>query len=100
MQNYVIIIIIIIIIAFENRVVRRIFGPQRGKMTGGWRKLHNVELHNMDCWSIILRTIKSRWAGDVARIGESRNACGIFVGKSEGKRPVERPRHRWWIVLR
>jgi hypothetical protein len=59
---------------FENRVLRRIFGPKRGEVTGDWRKLHNEELHNL--YSSPNRMIKSRmrWAGHVARMGEKRNA--------------------------
>jgi hypothetical protein len=55
---------------FENRVLRRIFCPKRGEMTGGCGKLHNEELHNL--YSSPNRLIKSRrmrWAGYVARIG-------------------------------
>jgi hypothetical protein len=62
-------------------------------MIGGWRKLHNEELHNMYCSPSIIRIIKSgrmRWAGHVARMGEKRNAYRILVGKPEG-----RPRRRW-----
>jgi hypothetical protein len=57
---------------FENRVLRRIFEPKRDKEIGGWRKLHNEELHNLYCSPSTIRIIKSRgmrWAGHVARIG-------------------------------
>jgi hypothetical protein len=54
---------------FENRVLRRIFGPKRDEVTGGWRKLHNEELHNLYSSPNIIRMIKSRWAGHVARMG-------------------------------
>jgi hypothetical protein len=67
---------------------------ERGKETGGWRKLLNEELHNLYSSPSIIRMIKSRsmrWAGHVARIGE-RNAFRILVGKREGKRPLGRPR--------
>jgi hypothetical protein len=47
---------------FENRVVRRIFGPKRDEVTGGWRKLHNEELHNLYSSTSIIRMIKSRGA--------------------------------------
>jgi hypothetical protein len=83
---------------FENRVLRKIFGPKRDEVIGGWRKLHNEELHNLYCSSSIIRIIKSRrmtWSGHVARIGEKRNAYRISVGKLEGKRPLGRPRRRW-----
>jgi hypothetical protein len=57
---------------FENRMLRRIFGPKGGEVMGGWRKLHNEELHNLYFSGSIIRTIKSRrtrWAGHVARMG-------------------------------
>jgi hypothetical protein len=83
--------------AFENRVLRRIFGPKRDEVTGEWRKLHNEELHNLYSPDII-RQVKSRrmrWAGHVARMGEERNVYKVLVGKPEGKRPLGRPRRRW-----
>jgi hypothetical protein len=73
---------------FENRVLRRIFGPKRDEVIGGWRKLHNEELHNLYCSPSIVIIIKSRkmsWAGNVARMGERRNASRMLVGKPEGK---------------
>jgi hypothetical protein len=82
---------------FENRVLRNIFGPKRDAMIGGWRKLHNEELHNLYCSTSKVRIIKSkemRWAGHVARMGEKRNAYRILVGKPEGKRPLGRSRRR------
>jgi hypothetical protein len=57
---------------FENRMLRRIFGPKRDEVTGGWRKLHNKELHNLYSSPSVIRMIKSRmmrWAGHVARMG-------------------------------
>jgi hypothetical protein len=83
---------------FENRVLRRIFGPKKDGVTGGWRKLHNGELHNLYSSPSIIRIIKStrmRWAGHVARMGETRNVYRLLVGKTEGKRPLGRPRRRW-----
>jgi hypothetical protein len=82
---------------FENRVLR-IFGPKRDGVTGGWRKLHNEELHNLYSSPSIIRIIKSRrmrWAGHVARMGEKRNVYSLLVGKPEGKRPLGNPRRRW-----
>jgi hypothetical protein len=76
---------------FENRVLRRIFGPKRDKVTGEWRKLHNKELHDLYSSPSIIRIIKSRrmrLAGHVARMGEKRNAYRLLVGKPEGKRPL------------
>jgi hypothetical protein len=83
---------------FENRVLRRIFGPKRDEVTGGWRKLHTEELHNLYSSPSIIRMIMSRrmiWAGHVARMGEKRNAYRILVGNLEGNRPLGRPRRRW-----
>jgi hypothetical protein len=82
---------------FENRVLRRIFGPKMDGVTGGWRKLHNEELHNLYSSPSIIRIIKSsrmRWAGHVARMGEKRIVHMLLVGKPEGKRPLRRPRRR------
>ena len=73
----------------ENRVLRRIFGPERDEITREWRKLNNVEL----VWVIKSRIM--RWAGHVARVGESRGVYRVLVGKPEGKRPLGRPRRRW-----
>jgi hypothetical protein len=59
---------------FENRVMRRIFGPKRDEVTGGWRKLHNEELQNIYSLPSIITMMKSRkirWAGHVARMGET-----------------------------
>jgi hypothetical protein len=68
---------------FENRVLRRIFGPKRDEVTGEWRKLHNEELHNFYSSSNIIRQIKSRrmrWAGHVACMGEERNVYRVLMG--------------------
>jgi hypothetical protein len=76
---------------FENRELRRIFGPKRDEVTGDWRKLHNAELHNLYSSPNIITMTKSRrmrWAGHVARMGETRNAYRILVGKPEGKIPL------------
>jgi hypothetical protein len=83
---------------FESRVLRRTFGPKRVGVTGGWRKLHNEELHSLYSSPSIIRIIKSRrmrWAGHVARMGERRNVYRLLVRKPEGKRPLGRPRRRW-----
>jgi hypothetical protein len=83
---------------FENRVLRRIFGPKRDRVTGGWRKLHNEMLHNLYSSPSIIRIIMSRrmrWAGHVARMGEKRNVYRLLVRKPEGKRPLGRLRRRW-----
>ncbi|KAJ4444398.1 hypothetical protein ANN_06190 [Periplaneta americana] len=83
---------------FENKILRKIFGTKRDEVTGEWRKLHNTELHVLYSSPDIIRNIKSRrlrWAGHVARMGESRNAYRMLVGRPEGKRPLGRPRRRW-----
>jgi hypothetical protein len=83
---------------FENRVLRRIFGPKRDEVAGEWRKLHNEELHDLHSSPSIIRIIKSRrirWTGHVARMGENRNVYRLLVGKPEGKRPLGRQRRRW-----
>jgi hypothetical protein len=81
----------------ENRLLRRIFGPKREEVVGGWRRLHNVELYNMYTSPSIIMGIKSRRmrrTTHVARMGEMRNAYKILVAKPEGKRPLGRPRRR------
>jgi hypothetical protein len=83
---------------FENRVLRRIFGPKRDEVSGEWRKMHSEELHNLYSSPDIIRQVKSRrmkWAGHVARMGEERKMYKVLVGKPEGKRPLGRPRRRW-----
>jgi hypothetical protein len=83
---------------FENRVLRGMFGPKGDEVTGEWRKLHSGELHNLYSSPDIIRQIKSRrmrWAGHVARMGVGRNVYRVLVGQTEGKRPREKPRHRW-----
>jgi hypothetical protein len=83
---------------FENRVLRRIFGPKRDEVTGGWRKLHNEELRGLYSSPSIVRVIKARrmkWAGHMARMGEVRGAYNILVGRPEGRRPLGRPKRRW-----
>jgi hypothetical protein len=88
---------------FENRELRRIFGPKRDEVMGEQRKLHNGELHNLYSSPDIIRQIKSRrmrWVGRVACMGEGRNVYTVLVGKPEGKRPLERPRHRWEDVIK
>jgi hypothetical protein len=79
-------------------VLRRIFGPKRDEVTGGWRKLQNEELHGLYSSPSIVRVIKARrmrWAGHVACMGEVRGAYNILVGRPKGKRPPGRPRCRW-----
>jgi hypothetical protein len=82
---------------FENRVLRRIFGPKREE-DGSWRKLHNDEFHGLYSSPNIVRVIKERrmrWEGHVARMGEGRGVHRDLVGRPERKRPLGRPRRRW-----
>jgi hypothetical protein len=61
------------------------------------RKLHNGELHNLYTSTNIIITIKSRrvrWVGHIACMGAKRNEYMAFVNKTEGKKPLQRPRHR------
>jgi hypothetical protein len=74
--------------AFENRVLRRIFGLKREELVGGWRRLHNEELHNSYASPNIVRVLKSRsmwWVGHVARVGEMINAYYILAVERERK---------------
>ena len=83
---------------FENRALRRIFGPRRDEVTGEWRRLHNEELNELYSSPNFVRVIKSRimrWLGNVARMGGRRGVFKVLVGKPEGKRPLGRPRRRW-----
>ena len=79
-------------------MLRRIFGPKKDGVTGEWRKLHNEELNDLYSSPNSVRVIKSRlmrWAEHVARMEEGRVVRKVLVGKSEGKSPLGRPRHRW-----
>jgi hypothetical protein len=83
---------------FENRVLRRVFGPKRDEITGEWRKLHNEELTDLYYSPNIVSGIKSRrmrCVEHVAHMGERRGMYRVLVGKLEGKRSLGRPRHRW-----
>ena len=81
---------------FENRVLRRIFGPKGNKVTGKCRKLHNEKLNDLYSSHNIVRVITSRrmrWAGHVARSG--RGVYRVLVGKPKGKKTLGRSGHRW-----
>jgi hypothetical protein len=84
---------------FENRVLRRIFGPKRDEITGKWKRLHNGSfLPILYSSPDIIRQIKSRrmrWAGHMARMGEGRNMYRVLVGKPKGKRSLVSPRRSW-----
>jgi hypothetical protein len=76
---------------FDNKVLRRVFGPKRDEVTGGWRKLYNEELRDLYSSSInrIMKSRRMRWAGHVARMGEKRNAYRLLVGNPEATRKTK-----------
>jgi hypothetical protein len=79
---------------FENRVLRRIFGPKREE-DGSWRKLHSDELRSLYCSpNRVIKSRRVRWAGHVARMEEGRGDR-VLVGRPEGKRLLGRHRHMW-----
>ena len=83
---------------FENKVLRRKFGPKRDEVTGQCRKLHNEELNDLYCSPNIFLVIKSRsmkLAGHVKYMGERRGVYRVLMEKPEGKRRLGRPRSRW-----
>jgi hypothetical protein len=83
---------------FQNRVLKRIFGPKREELTEEWRKLHNEEHNDLYASPNIFRVIKSRkliWVGHVVCMVERRCVYRVLVGKPEGKRTPGRPRRRW-----
>jgi len=80
-----------------DRMLRRIFGPKREEVAGGWRRLHDEEIHYLYPSPNVISVTKSRmmrWTGHVAWRKEMRYAYGILVGKPEGKKPLGRPRRR------
>jgi len=97
---------------FENRVLRRVFGPKREEVTGEWRKLQNEELNYLYSPPNIVQVIKTRtmrWAGHVARMEERRGVYRVLMGKPEEKRPIGRFRYiyiyiyiyiYWRVILR
>jgi hypothetical protein len=83
---------------FENRVLRKIFGPKRDKVTEEWRTLHNEKLNGLYSSPNIIQVITSRrirWVGHIAHMGEKIGAYRILVGRLEEGRPLGRPRHSW-----
>jgi hypothetical protein len=82
---------------FENRALRRIFGPKRDEVTGGWRKWHNEELHSLYSFPSIIRM---RWAGHVARMGEKRNAYRILVESQKERDHWEDQDVGGWTILK
>jgi hypothetical protein len=83
---------------FENRLLRRVFGPKRDEVTGEWRRRQNEELNDLYSSPTIVRVIKSgrmRRTEHVAHMGVGRDVYRILVRNSGGKRPLGRPRRRW-----
>jgi hypothetical protein len=83
---------------YENRMLSKKIGPKWDEVTGEWRRLHNEELYALYFSTNIIKEIKSKrmtWAKHVARIENRRGAHRVLLGKSEGKRPLERYRRRW-----
>ena len=88
---------------FENKVLRRIFGPRADEVTGEWRKLLNEELNDLYSSHKFVWVIKSRrmrWVGHVARMGDRRSLYRVLVGKPEGKKPLGKSRHRWDVNIK
>jgi hypothetical protein len=86
----------------ENRVLRRIFRPERNRLTQEWRRLHNEQLYALCFSPNIIRVIKSRrlrWTGYVAHIWKRRGVQRVMVGKYKGRRPLERPIRNGRIIL-
>ncbi|KAJ4442834.1 hypothetical protein ANN_04427 [Periplaneta americana] len=82
----------------DAKELSKIFGAKRDEVAGEWRNLHNAALYALYSSPDIIGNVKSRslrWAGHVARTGESRNAYIVLVGRPEGKRTLGRPRRRW-----
>jgi hypothetical protein len=82
---------------FENRVLRRVFGPKRDEVTGKWRKLNNKELNDLYSLPNIVLVVKSRrmkCAGHVACMVDDRGVHRVLVGRPKGKKPLGRPRRR------
>ena len=82
---------------FENRILRRIFGPKRD-VDGEWRRLHNEDRHSLYRSPNMVRAIKSRrlrWASHIARMKEGRSTFKILTYSPTGKRPLGRFRHGW-----
>ena len=88
---------------FENLVLRKIFGSKSEEVKGEWRRLHNEKLNDLYSspnivW--VIKSIRMRWTGHVACMGEDRVVYRVLVRKPEGKRPLRRPKRRWVYNIR
>ena len=88
---------------YENRVLRRIFGPKREEVTEEGRRLHNVKFHDLFASPNVILMIKlrrMRWNGHVVYMAERTGAYSVLVMGPEGKSPLGRPRHRWEYIIK
>jgi hypothetical protein len=78
---------------YENMVLRKVSGPKRDKVTTHWGRMHKEELHDLSSAVDIQadKSIRIRWLGFIARVGQRRGAYTVFMRKPEGKRPLGRP---------
>ena len=81
----------------ENKLLRKISGARRDKITWQWRTLHKAELHALHSTNIIrnLKSRRLRWTGQYSTYWAIQKCVSVLVGKPEGKRPFGRPRRRW-----
>ena len=81
---------------FRYRVLRKVFGPKRGDVMGQWQKQHNETLYDLQSPNVwVIKSRRMGWVGHVGHVGNTRGVYRILVGRSEGRRPLGRPRCRW-----
>jgi hypothetical protein len=81
---------------FQNRGLRKIFGPKRDEVTWQWRRLHNEELYDLySSPNVLVSKSRMSWVGHVACLRDRRGAYKVLLGTSDGKRPLGRLTHRW-----
>jgi len=83
---------------FNNRVLKNLFGPKKGEVTGEWGRLSNEKFYDLCSSTSIIRVIKSRrmgWVGHVVRTGDRIIAYRVWRRKPKDKIPLERPRRKW-----
>ena len=87
---------------FDAVLLSKIFGPKGDEVAGDCRRPRNKGIHDLYCLAKIIRVIKSRmrWAGHVACMAERRSAYRVLVGKTEGKKPLGKPRLRLEIIIK